>query len=369
MRKHFCYVCENETYPFLNEKILIGATSLGNITYPYSLLMCNNCGHIQKNIEGKWFSQINNLYQHYPFIGRHINNINGKIVTRESIFIEALIRVIKLPSKGSYLDYGCGAGYMLKDFGDKFPSWELSGFDVSTNFKDDIIKKYKSDFIDITSIKSMNKKFDLITMNHVLEHLADPLIKLKQIRKNLKNNGHLIVRVPYFSAVNTDFTLLEHLSHFTHETLDVLVKAAGFNVIRQLDNVSNIEICYICEKSNKKKIAHYEIKKIEEEAIQAIEWSETVAEFIKNYKLKNKAIFGLGGSGLWLGTLLKNELSYILDEDPNKIGKTFSGIPIIHPAEAPENLITFIAFNNHENSVCLLERIKDKYALNCVVPE
>ena len=114
--------------------------------------------------------------------------------------------------------------------------------------------------------------------------------------------------------------------------------------------------------------SQYEIKKIEDEATQAIEWSEMVAKFIFEYKTKNKAIFGLGGSGLWLGTLLKDKLSYILDEDTNKIGNTFSGIPIIHPTEAPDNLVTFIAFNNHQNSVSLLEKIKDQYALNCVIP-
>ena len=40
------------------------------------------------------------------------------------------------------------------------------------------------------------KKFDIITMLNVLEHLADPVLALRQIKKLINKDGILVIDVP-----------------------------------------------------------------------------------------------------------------------------------------------------------------------------
>jgi len=51
--------------------------------------------------------------------------------------------------------------------------------------------------IDMLAIPYPAEKFDLIIANHVLEHVADDLCALKEIRRVLKPNGYAILQTPY----------------------------------------------------------------------------------------------------------------------------------------------------------------------------
>ena len=41
------------------------------------------------------------------------------------------------------------------------------------------------------------KKFDVITMFHVLEHLPNQVDTLKQLKKLLKPKGNIIIEIPH----------------------------------------------------------------------------------------------------------------------------------------------------------------------------
>ena len=43
----------------------------------------------------------------------------------------------------------------------------------------------------------MDKKFDLVTLSALLEHLPNPLPALKQLKKYMKKEGHIFVRIPH----------------------------------------------------------------------------------------------------------------------------------------------------------------------------
>lgn len=80
--------------------------------------------------------------------------------------------------------------------------------------------------------------FDVITLWHVLEHLARPVETLQSIRKFLKSDGTLILEVPNFAShearwlgpywYNLDAPY--HFWHFTPQTLQAAVQQAGFQV-------------------------------------------------------------------------------------------------------------------------------------------
>jgi SAM-dependent methyltransferase len=72
---------------------------------------------------------------------------------------------------------------------------------------------------------------DLVTMNHVLEHVADPWQALRRIHAWLAEDGVLFLEVPNLSATHKQVGNIFHRAHiwnFTPETLLLLAWQCGF---------------------------------------------------------------------------------------------------------------------------------------------
>lgn len=136
------------------------------------------------------------------------------------------------------LDVGCSAGhflYAIKPF-----VGEVVG--IEYNHANARFGRERLGFrIYMTPIEETNLPegyFDLITVFHTLEHVADPLAFLKTIRRYLKPSGSLYVEVPnvddallsvYKIEPYPDFWYREpHLFNFSPSTLELLMAKAGF---------------------------------------------------------------------------------------------------------------------------------------------
>jgi len=135
------------------------------------------------------------------------------------------------------LDFGCGWGGFLRNI-KNYKS--LSGVELRKeciNFIKNNIQK-----IDISdNINSFDKKFDIITMFHVLEHIPYQTETLKVLKSKLKNKGKIIIEVPHAE----DFLILqeelkefknftfssEHLILHTYKSLKSILLKSGFKNI------------------------------------------------------------------------------------------------------------------------------------------
>ena len=133
----------------------------------------------------------------------------------------------------SVLDFGCGIGTFLS-LAKKVAS-EFNGYEVNIP----LIKKLNNRFKLFTSLDSINKSYDFITMFHVLEHLPDPIIVLKKIRNNLKKNGKIIIEIPHSKDLlfNLDefkkFSLWsEHLVLHTEKSIKKILIVSGYKNIK-----------------------------------------------------------------------------------------------------------------------------------------
>jgi 2-polyprenyl-3-methyl-5-hydroxy-6-metoxy-1,4-benzoquinol methylase len=99
--------------------------------------------------------------------------------------------------KSKVLDIGCGNGNFLK-YLFKYGNCEVYGteFDGNSAKRASLIKEINLKIGEIQSEDHPDNFFDLITMFHVFEHLADPKQVLQIIREKLKPNGHLIISIP-----------------------------------------------------------------------------------------------------------------------------------------------------------------------------
>ena len=100
---------------------------------------------------------------------------------------------------------------------------------------------YKEENISLeNNLDNINEKFDIITSFHVIEHIKEPLKILDKLKNLLEDNGRLIIEVPnandalltiYENEAFSNFTYWScHLYLYTHHTLNLLAKQAGFEV-------------------------------------------------------------------------------------------------------------------------------------------
>jgi 2-polyprenyl-3-methyl-5-hydroxy-6-metoxy-1,4-benzoquinol methylase len=148
-----------------------------------------------------------------------------------------LINGFKTDAK-TILDLGCGTGDFLKlCYKD---GWEITGIEPSVKARDIANQKLNNLVFDANEINNFkNKKFDVITLWHVLEHLPnlkEAIINFKQL---LKPNGVLIVAVPNFKSYDANYyqsywaawDVPRHLWHFSQFSISKLFGEVSMKII------------------------------------------------------------------------------------------------------------------------------------------
>ena len=103
--------------------------------------------------------------------------------------------------KGRILDIGAGTGDFLLTA--KNDGWETVGVEPSERAKNIAIQKGISFVNEIDALE--NNSFDVITMWHVLEHVPNLELQIKELKRLLKPTGTLIVAVPNFKSYDAKY--------------------------------------------------------------------------------------------------------------------------------------------------------------------
>uniref|UniRef100_A0A6C0E546 AFP-like domain-containing protein n=1 Tax=viral metagenome TaxID=1070528 RepID=A0A6C0E546_9ZZZZ len=147
----------------------------------------------------------------------------------------------------TFLDIGCGEGYTLNNF--KNLGFDVLGLDFSdfgiTNHNNSLLNNFMSGdiFNNIDILINDNKKFGLINLQNVLEHVIEPIQLMMNIKKLLTKNGILVIRVPNdFSRlqnylleqkyIDSNFWVAppDHLSYFNLDNLKNLCKYCDYEL-------------------------------------------------------------------------------------------------------------------------------------------
>lgn len=130
------------------------------------------------------------------------------------------------------LDIGCGDGHFLMNA-------KMYGcFCYGTEVNDEVVQRLKKKGIvatkNINDFVNQEEPFDIVRINHVLEHTKDPNRTLKDIRLLLKDEGELIIGVPNFNNISRILKkyywlhLPYHRLHFTKRSLELMLKNNGY---------------------------------------------------------------------------------------------------------------------------------------------
>lgn len=139
--------------------------------------------------------------------------------------------VPQLASPGRVLDFGCGDGKFLNRL--KARGWETYGIEPSS---DAAFRKHRR----LTDVPQ-DKSFDFVVVNHVLEHVLDPLAILKRLAGALHDGGVLFLSTPRLDTLPQHRDLKyclsghRHVVSFSERCLRGLLARAGFDTIARID--------------------------------------------------------------------------------------------------------------------------------------
>ncbi|NKI67902.1 methyltransferase domain-containing protein [Collimonas pratensis] len=143
----------------------------------------------------------------------------------------------------SFLEIGCGTGFVLSGIANAYPKARLQGSEIFTTGL--VFASEKQSAIDFMQMDARNipfvEEFEAIGAFDVLEHIVEDEQVLTQIHNALKPSGIVILTVPQhdwlWSPVD-DYAC--HVRRYSAKDIHLKVSAAGFEILRSTSFVSSL---------------------------------------------------------------------------------------------------------------------------------
>ncbi|MGY1410123.1 class I SAM-dependent methyltransferase [Luteimonas sp. A611] len=216
---------------------------------PFAVRHCRSCGlrWLDPRPDAEGYARLYSNEFYFGGEGASPENYAGLEALRERYFVERLRRIERAVGRFplSILDYGAATGgfvALARKRGHACQGVELSGDARATARATHGIELVPGD----AAADLAAGAFDALHMNHVLEHMPDPLQHLRWCRERLRPDGVLVIEVPqqFDNALDAarralriggrrpmfDAYSLHHTYFFTHRTLSELCRKAGFTV-------------------------------------------------------------------------------------------------------------------------------------------
>lgn len=203
------------------------------------------------------------------------------------------------------------------------------------------IKIIKGFFSEIF-LNSFNKKFDIVTIKNVLEHIQNPFSFLKLAIKITNPRKYIYIEVPDtsrpFANNIADFFSNQHIMHYTERSLRNIANILGLRAVT-VEKVQKIHIIRILLKNEKVRKCplknEYEINKkiMEKYKIEREKFIQNLKAKIYPY-IKRIIIYGAGMHTTQLlqtGLLNNIEIDCVVDSNPKKHEMLFEGYKVQSP--------------------------------------
>ena len=211
---------------------------------PLDFVLCTACGTIRANP----YLDSSSLEDFYT---RYFQKMYARVTDVDAYFARQRIlgkRILAsaqawLKPGGRVYEVGCGAGGALDFF--QSQGYEVAGCDYSAELiaagtERGVKNLFYGSLKDIQT-DAEDSKADLIYLNHVFEHMNNPLGFLEECRTRLTPEGRIVIIVPDVSRIDSfvvpagDLLQFLHIAHkynFSWEGLRQLGRRAGYRVRR-----------------------------------------------------------------------------------------------------------------------------------------
>ncbi len=206
--------------------------------------MCCNCGLVQQN-PIPTTDELRIYYSHnYRKDYKNTYTPKSKHIYRAGT--TALNHIYFLKDNGilsgTLLDVGAGGGEFVYLSG--VSGFQSQGIEPSIGYSEFANNEYGCNVM-TGELGAIEKKYDIITMFHVLEHLPSPIVAFKKLHSDLNANGKLFVEVPWIETNDASPNNIYFKAHVFYFSADTLIACASqfFNVLK-VDTSSNLKIIF-----------------------------------------------------------------------------------------------------------------------------
>lgn len=219
----------------------------------FNIVRCSKCGAVYLNpmpckddfpnfYPVAFYASVDN----YPRISFFLNQLKFRMVNN-------------LKKKGRIIDVGCGNGGLLSIFKDN--GWMVYGVDTSETACKLATKSLGGNVYN-SSLKDCafpNDYFDVVFLNHVIEHMTLPYQELDEISRILKNNGLIVLCTPnigsyQFTVSGNKWLHLDiprHVILYSPLTITRLLRNAGFQVTNTSFPLFDFPLDFYCSLKRK----------------------------------------------------------------------------------------------------------------------
>ncbi|MGJ0425070.1 class I SAM-dependent methyltransferase [Methylocystis sp.] len=302
-------------------------------------------------MDDAWRAEIAQIYRNYELYHQSQGDeqpiFSGQSTgpqPRSALIIDYLDGALTLREDARVLDFGCGTGSALKTFSGRHPRWHLYGAEIRDDARERLAQL--PNFVELYTcdLDAIDARFDLVTLIHSLEHIISPVDTLIELRRLIGDDGRVFVQVPDCAITPFDFVIVDHLTHFTVESLRRLGERAGYETVAAHDALLPKELSWIGKAvASRDRPAETPQKGLDEIRAQ-VDWLNAQVRNSRELARSsaNFGIFGTSISGTWLAGAVDDEVDFFVDEDPQRIGREHMGRPIIAPDNVAENSDVFI---------------------------
>jgi SAM-dependent methyltransferase len=188
----------------------------------YPLDYCSRENLAPTNSPSYWINQLEKLLRHILY-------------QKETMHLKKLVN-----RGGKILEVGCGKGELLALF--KARGYEVYGIELLPELVQSARERFGLEVQEGDFLYSHypSQFFDLVIFYHVLEHLPQPNLGLLEAKRILKRGGFLLLQLPNILSFQCKIfkgrwfalELPRHLYHFSPKTIKLLLKHAGFELVR-----------------------------------------------------------------------------------------------------------------------------------------
>lgn len=224
-----CYLCKGESF-IEREGIVRDKPGL-------KILECSHCGLVtldsHEHIDANFYENSGMHTESMTPTNEWLRQLDRDDVRRFNYLKEAI-------TNKDVLDFGCGPGsFMLKA---KKAVKSINGVELETR----LVPHFKTNELDVfRSIEEIPKdmKFDIITAFHVVEHLKDPILILKQLSEKLNPGGQIVFEIPSGSDALLTLYKCKPFSEFTYWSCHLFLFNAS--TVKMLADKADLKINYI----------------------------------------------------------------------------------------------------------------------------
>lgn len=227
---------------------------------PFTFVRCQECGltYLNPRPSGSELLTYNHTMWERWSVTEESRDLIGSPELALQTYPEIIDELIKRkPEKGKLLEVGSGQGGFLKAC--QMQGWDVYGLDISEECIAYVRNKHgiKNALVaDLLDAGYVDNQFDVVILNHLIEHLANPQEYIKEIHRILKPTGILCISTPNIDGQSAKifgkywqglFVPL-HLVLFTPDTLARMLQETKF-IVSGVSHFSRTTNAYIWVRS------------------------------------------------------------------------------------------------------------------------